>query len=399
MIEVLAPRLGALLLFPEQRFYGKSLPFGEASQRPEHLALLTTSQVLEDYAELIYHLRATLPGAAGCPVVAFGGSYGGTLAALLRASHPAAVVGALAASSELGYYDVAGWAAHGVDEFTFEDIVISDYAAAHPQCLGAIRAAVDAINGAAEEEVARVFNVCDTTALGPTLKSDLFTYALEALPQQNYPYAIGKMPPLPVSRVCESLTAASGAGSLLAAAANVTRLGLGSDAGACVPVQDVGGPGNTPGDGPGTGSWGWQSCTETLHKFSAHVLRNYTFSLERSASLCAGLYNGAAAPDLSLLARRFGGYALAEGTAGVTNLIWSQGTLDPWHGWFRNVRPPPAGSGVHHFVMEGSAHHLDLRGPHPADPPAVTAARARATEIIEGWLRQPAGRQTREVLV
>merc|ERR1719229_955815 len=113
----------------------------------------------------------------------------------------------------------------------------------------------------------------------------------------------------------------------------------------CIPYLGPGGPGNTPGDGPGLGAWGWQSCTETLHRFSARILRNYTFNYSGSAELCGKLYNRTVAPDTAALARRFGGYALAEGTAGVSNLIWSHGTLDPWHGWFQNMRTPPAGTG------------------------------------------------------
>ena len=36
--------------------------------------------------------------------------------------------------------------------------------------------------------------------------------------------------------------------------------------------------------------------------------------------------------------------------------------------------------------MERGAHHLDLRGPHPEDPPEVTAARAKEEAIIRGWI-------------
>ena len=67
--------------------------------------------------ELMAHLKSTLgPDAANCPVVAFGGSFGGTLTTFLRATHPDVVVGGLAASAPIGYYDKEGWAAHGVDE-------------------------------------------------------------------------------------------------------------------------------------------------------------------------------------------------------------------------------------------------------------------------------------------
>ena len=54
---------------------------GRDSFAPGNAAYLTTEQILADYAELITHLKATLPGAANCPVVAFGGSYGAKLTA------------------------------------------------------------------------------------------------------------------------------------------------------------------------------------------------------------------------------------------------------------------------------------------------------------------------------
>ena len=113
MVEHLAPKWGGLLVFPEERYYGESLPFGAASFESKNMKYLTTEQILEDYVELVTHLKATLPKAANCPVVAFGGSYGGTLTTFLRAKYPAVVVGGLAASAPIGYYDKEGWEAHG----------------------------------------------------------------------------------------------------------------------------------------------------------------------------------------------------------------------------------------------------------------------------------------------
>lgn len=393
MNTVLAPKFGALLFFPEQRFYGASMPFGNASMTPEHLKYLTTAQVLEDYVELLENLKATVPGAAGCPVVAFGGSYGGTLTALIRASHPSSVVGGLAASSELGYYDVAGWAARGVNAFTFDDIVARDYQQAAPQCMDAIQATKKEMEAASDAELVKVLHLCNKKGLGPQ-KSSLFTYALESLPQQDYPYAIGSMPAKPVNFVCSLLVKGFNSkdpSALLQAASAVVALSFGYDGSSCIEDYGVAGPGNTPGDGPGLGSWGWQSCTETLHRFSARVIRNYTFNYDASANICANLYGSSVIPDTGKLAREFGGYALADGSSGIRNLIWSQGTLDPWHGWFQNMAAPAKGSGIYHFLMKDSAHHLDLRAPHPQDPPDVTAARAQYEKIIRGWIEEASG--------
>lgn len=54
------------------------------------LSFLSIEQALADYAALIYHLKEKHK-AEGSPVIAFGGSYGGMLAAWLRAKYPNAV--------------------------------------------------------------------------------------------------------------------------------------------------------------------------------------------------------------------------------------------------------------------------------------------------------------------
>ena len=45
MINYLAPKWGALLLFPEERYYGKSQPFGGESLTPANAVYLSTEQV------------------------------------------------------------------------------------------------------------------------------------------------------------------------------------------------------------------------------------------------------------------------------------------------------------------------------------------------------------------
>jgi len=164
---------------------------------------MSTQQVLEDYVEFIDYIKKEY-NAQDCPVVAFGGSYGGTLTTFLRAAYPSAVVGGLASSAPIGYYDPEGWEAHGVDEYTFSSIIARSYRDADEDCLSLIYEATDEIEGADIDTLVTTFNVCDKSALAPAASS-LFLYGLEGLPQLNYPYQISDMPGWPVKAVCGML--------------------------------------------------------------------------------------------------------------------------------------------------------------------------------------------------
>jgi lysosomal Pro-X carboxypeptidase len=90
----LAPQFGALLIFAEHRYYGKTQPFGNESYASvANLGYLTSEQALADYAILIEYLKSNITGAEHSPVVVFGGSYGGMLAAWFRLKYPHLAVG------------------------------------------------------------------------------------------------------------------------------------------------------------------------------------------------------------------------------------------------------------------------------------------------------------------
>jgi pimeloyl-ACP methyl ester carboxylesterase len=94
----LAPKLGALLVFAEHRYEGLSFP--EVVGVPNCLSHCTSAEALADYAGLVTKVKADL-NARSAPVIAFGGSYGGMLAAWLRMKYPNVVDGAIAASAPI----------------------------------------------------------------------------------------------------------------------------------------------------------------------------------------------------------------------------------------------------------------------------------------------------------
>ena len=96
-----APPLGAALIFLEHRYYGKSLPF--AAGTPGCMSFLTTEEALADAAAFLTALRAAqIPVMANVgPVVGFGGSYGGMMAAWFRVQYPHLVDGVICGSAPI----------------------------------------------------------------------------------------------------------------------------------------------------------------------------------------------------------------------------------------------------------------------------------------------------------
>ena len=58
----IAPQFGALIVFAEHRFYGKSLPTDpDKSFQSPYIGLLTIEQALADYATLLDYLKVRDP--------------------------------------------------------------------------------------------------------------------------------------------------------------------------------------------------------------------------------------------------------------------------------------------------------------------------------------------------
>lgn len=92
----MADEFDATVIFAEHRYYGESNPFDNRSlSSPEYSGYLTTEQTLADFAKLL--VEEVNP--KNRPVIAFGGSYGGMLAAWFRMKYPHLIRGAIASSA------------------------------------------------------------------------------------------------------------------------------------------------------------------------------------------------------------------------------------------------------------------------------------------------------------
>ncbi len=122
----LSREFSALIVFAEHRYFGESMPFGNQTEayKKENNIYLTVEQALADYVKFLKHyliegnifvlvyfslsfsffslfLKVDCPD---CPIIAFGGSYGGMLAAWLRMKFPNVVNAAIASSAPILYF-------------------------------------------------------------------------------------------------------------------------------------------------------------------------------------------------------------------------------------------------------------------------------------------------------
>ncbi|KAH8282704.1 hypothetical protein KR054_009227, partial [Drosophila jambulina] len=371
----------ALVIFAEHRYYGKSLPFGSStfnSSLPEHLAYFTVEQTLEDYAMLITFLRNDRQ----MPVVAFGGSYGGMLAAWFRMKYPHLVHGALAASAPILQFpgitdcDIFYRIATSVFQNAYNGNCTVNIAKSWKlfESLGG--------NDAGKKQISEAFNLCTPLRTDGDLKQflDYVEEVYSNLAMVNYPYNssfLAPLPAYPVRQVCFYLKDLHPTdGDLLHAMASALAVYTNYTGSAKCLNTSV----SSSADASG---WDIQTCNQMVMPFCSNgtetMFRPSTWNFKEIAEKCYKNYRLTPKPYDIIL--RYGGRNIES----VTNIIFSNGLLDPWSGG--GVLQAPNDK-VFVIILPEGAHHLDLRHSDPADPPSVRDARLKEAAIIAQWIKE-----------
>ena len=398
-----APRFGALVVFAEHRYYGQSQPCGPQSwRRCPHF--LTSEQALADYAALLHHLRDTF-AAPDAPAVAFGGSYGGMLAAWLRAKYPHVVAGAVAASAPV-------WAFPGLprpwDPSEFWAIVTRDATAAAgtpDDCAHGVGEALQRMFALAasvegRQLLSRAFRLChplqqqsDAEALGYWVQG-----AFDNMAMGNYPFPSSyisgdpahPLPAWPMRVACQHLHNVPRADESALLTALRDAAGVVYNASQqlqCFSLDPT---------GPAAGAddiWDYQFCTELLPQempyFQAKgppfdmFWKQTHWTMDTVVQHCQEKHG--VVPRTAWVATYYGDLSQAS------NIVFSYGEYDPWSAGC--IRSNISQSLISVQVPQG-AHHLDLMFSTAQDPPAVAAVRALEMQHVATWVRAGHAAQT-----
>ncbi|KAJ9129359.1 hypothetical protein P3X46_033863 [Hevea brasiliensis] len=372
-IADLAARFKGLLLFIEHRYYGESFPFGLKNHTFQNASIsgyLSSEQALADYAQVITDVKKNL-SAENCPVIAVGASYGGMLASWFRLKYPHIIIGALASSAPILYFEDI------TPQDGYHAVVSKDFKNTSESCYNTIKKSWSEIDRVAAEPnglltLGKTFNVCRPLNSSQELKDRLeYIYMVSA--QYDNP------PDYYVENLCKAIDAVPQGTDILG------RLAAGLNSfhgGFCLFVFD-------DSDQVGYGSWSWQTCTElvipmgvdnndTMFQISPFDLKNYTKSCQETFGI---------RPRPNWVPIQFGGRDIKSVLGNfASNIIFSNGLRDPWSSG--GILEDISDSVVAIHTDEG-AHCLDVLSPNATSDPAwLVAQRDKEIKIIAFWLAE-----------
>ncbi|ETO64960.1 hypothetical protein F444_17621 [Phytophthora nicotianae P1976] len=392
-----ADEFGAMLVFAEHRYFGKSVPFGKDVTK--HMKYLSTEQALADYAVLITYLKTEWK--LDIPVIGFGGSYGGMLGSWFRMKYPHIIDGVIAASAPiLSYFgdevphDLGGYAQ--VATFT-----ASPAAGSAENCVSNIRRAWPAMKALGKttdgrRKLKQALSLCADTPLDTEEDIDvLMEWARDSfysMAMGNYPYpssyimnGVSELPAYPMRVACSHLHDAfddteEGELELLRAFSKTVGVYYNStDDKECFQLS-------APSDEDAMDSnfWDYIYCAELYGPTTTDGVKDMFWSAPWNFSTDNASCHAEWGIDARIMwpTIHYGGRRFLEV---ASNIVFSNGNYDPCSatGVLQNYSDSVVA--VH---IEGGAHHLDLMFSNALDPQPLKAARATERRHMHKWTNE-----------
>ncbi|OMJ89196.1 hypothetical protein SteCoe_8670 [Stentor coeruleus] len=387
-IDFLASQMDAIVVFAEHRYFGQSMPFGSASfQTPNNLKYLSPHQALADYAYLLNYLKREY---YGLPVIAWGGSYGGMLAAWFRMKFPHLVAGSIASSAPIFHFNGT------VDPNEFNQLVTQHFSeVGGPGCPAVIRTAFQYLemmryNSSYYYNLEQWFNTCEEIITSDDVYSimnwlyNAFSYL--AMTDYTSPSNfLQVLPAYPVSLACGNITEVvdltdyAHVFEYVAKGANVYYNSSGTQQ--CNELNLTVTEGSLGDEG-----WDFLSCTTLSMPIGMNGVTDM-FWYEPWDQLAFDSYclqTWGEATQVNYAALWYGNslnqtYILRH----ASNILFSSGSLDPWQSGSVLINSNP---NLVAYTMIGGDHHSDLRMPALNDPAEVVSGRVIIKQTIQYWI-------------
>jgi pimeloyl-ACP methyl ester carboxylesterase len=425
-----AQELGALIVFAEHRYYGKSFPFGgnpAVALTPDNISYLTVEQAMADYNTLQLHIRQKFQLHDDAAFLAVGGSYGANLALWLRLKNPNLWAGALASSATPQKHLLR-------ETNAFHQIIAEVYGNVSTICPARIRQGwwevlLNADSHEGRAELLNALQLCwvPNPSVGKGREIALTIHgwvsaALETMVQYGYPYPTSfynPVPAYPFRVACEAILRETSGMAALKAAAQV-YYNYSGQAGECFDWfggshddqhywkrlgqldrirerhswTDTDDDDNYQGDDDAFHNsdyvgmaWGYQSCTEAYQPMPTDGVTDFELPHQVNETeyfeRCRKQWNGVT-PRKNWEEITFMGGNIQSGS----NIFLTSGQLDPWRA--AGIQSVPKGSpdSIVVRIIENGAHHLDLRSSHPLDPPSVVEVRKEELQAMRAWIQE-----------
>ncbi|XP_024883400.1 putative serine protease K12H4.7 [Temnothorax curvispinosus] len=389
-----AKEFGAMCFYLEHRFYGKSHPTADLSVK--NLAYLSSEQALADLAYFIEAVNIAYKFSNDTKWIVFGGSYGGSLSAWMRAKYPHLVHGAMSASGPL-------LAQIDFDEYYV--VVINALKGYSDKCVSAIQEANSQINillhhTVGQQQIQKKFKLCDPIDPGHTKRVDIFNL-YETL-ASNFADIVqynkdnrqsSQTANITIETVCDILVDEK-IGKSIDRLAYVSNMLLNANKEKCLDyrydkmIHELRNITWASEQAEGGRQWMYQTCTEfgffQTSTGQSNVFGN-NFPVEFFAQQCVDIFGPRYSMNLlkSAVARTnilYGALNLQ-----VTNVVFVHGSIDPWHvlgiTQSSNQQAPA-------IYIKGTAHCANMYPPSEHDMPQLKEARMQIKSLIKQWIQK-----------